>query len=61
MLHNKQLLQSKRRELETIAQALLKKEILHKDDLDALIGKRPFEDMELHALSSVAALHTIIN
>jgi AFG3 family protein len=57
----KQLLQSKRRELETIAQALLKKEILHKDDLDALIGKRPFEDMELHALSSVAALHTIIN
>lgn len=40
----KQLLQNKRRELETLAQALLKKEILHKDDLDTLIGKRPFDD-----------------
>ena len=44
----KQLLQNKRRELETIAQALLKKEILHKDDLEALIGKRPFDEQADH-------------
>lgn len=40
----KQLLLDKRNELETIAQALLKKEILFKSDLDELIGERPFED-----------------
>lgn len=45
----KDLLTGKRRELETIAKELLKKEILHKDDLERLIGKRPFEDINLQS------------
>jgi cell division protease FtsH len=40
--HTKQLLTSKRRELEIIAQELLKKEIIFQTDLERLIGKRPF-------------------
>ncbi|HTF80963.1 MAG TPA: ATP-dependent zinc metalloprotease FtsH [Cytophagales bacterium] len=39
----KNLLNDKRHELETIAKELLKKEILFQTDLEALIGKRPFE------------------
>ncbi|EMR02356.1 ATP-dependent zinc metalloprotease FtsH [Cesiribacter andamanensis] len=38
----KQLLKDKTRELEIIAQELLKKEIIYQYDLDRLIGKRPF-------------------
>ncbi len=40
----KKLLQEKRKELETIAQELLDKEILFQYDLERLIGKRPFEE-----------------
>ncbi len=43
----KELLIAKHRELETIAKELLKKEILHKDDLERLIGKRPFEELSV--------------
>ncbi|OWY21130.1 ATP-dependent metallopeptidase FtsH/Yme1/Tma family protein [Sphingobacteriales bacterium UPWRP_1] len=43
----KDLLTEKREQLELLAQELLKKEILYKDDLERLIGKRPFED-QLH-------------
>jgi len=39
----KRLLVDKRRELEIIAQELLKKEIIFQTDLERLIGKRPFE------------------
>jgi AFG3 family protein len=39
----KQLLIDKRKELELIAQELLKKEIIFQTDLEVLIGKRPFE------------------
>ena len=39
----KRLLSEKRRELEIIAQELLKKEIIFQTDLERLIGKRPFE------------------
>lgn len=39
----KQLLNSKRTELERLAQELLKKEILFQYDLESIIGKRPFE------------------
>ncbi len=42
--HTKNLLTSKREQLETIAQKLLDKEILFKDDLVQLIGKRPFKE-----------------
>jgi cell division protease FtsH len=40
----KQLLLGKRAELESVAQELLKKEIIFKDDLERLVGKRPYED-----------------
>lgn len=38
------LLKDKRKEVEIIAGELLKKEVLYKDDLERLIGKRPFEE-----------------
>lgn len=38
----KQLLIDKREELESLAKALLKREIIFQKDLEALIGKRPF-------------------
>ncbi len=41
--YTKELLTEKREDLETIAQALLKKEILFKSDLEELIGQRPSE------------------
>ncbi|MBL0308844.1 MAG: ATP-dependent zinc metalloprotease FtsH [Bacteroidetes bacterium] len=40
------LLNSKRKELDDLANLLLKKEVLFKDDLERLIGKRPFEIVE---------------
>lgn len=43
----KALLESKRKEVEIIAEALLSKEVLYKDDLERLIGKRPFEEKKL--------------
>jgi AFG3 family protein len=39
----KDLLNERRNELEKIAQALLKKEVIYQPDLEDLIGKRPFE------------------
>jgi AFG3 family protein len=39
-----ELLADKKSELESIAVELLKKEVLFKDDLERLIGKRPFDD-----------------
>jgi AFG3 family protein len=40
---SKMLLNNKRKELEVIAQELLKKEIIFQSDLETLIGKRPFD------------------
>jgi AFG3 family protein len=40
---SKKLLNDKRKELEIIAQELLKKEIIFQQDLETLIGKRPFD------------------
>ena len=40
----KALLIEKKKEVETIAQELLKREVLFKSDVEALIGKRPYED-----------------
>lgn len=48
----KVLLNEKRDQLEVIAQALLKKEILFKSDLEEIIGHRPFE-VEQHAEGAV--------
>lgn len=39
----KSLLESRRKELEIVAQELLKREILFQTDLEELIGKRPFD------------------
>jgi AFG3 family protein len=41
-----QLLLEKREQLEALANRLLEKEVLFKDDLEALFGKRPFERQE---------------
>lgn len=40
---SKNLLKEKRKELEILAQELLKKEIIFQSDLETLIGKRPFD------------------
>jgi cell division protease FtsH len=40
----KALLTEKKKEVEIIAQELLKREVLFKSDVEALIGKRPYED-----------------
>lgn len=42
----KQLLNDKRRELEAIAKELLKREVILKQDVERLIGKRPYEENE---------------
>ena len=40
-LRAQNLLKEKRKELEVLAQELLDKEVLHRDDVERLIGKRP--------------------
>lgn len=41
------LLTLKRNEVEILAKELLEKEVLHKSDVEILIGKRPFEDKKI--------------
>jgi cell division protease FtsH len=41
------LLREKREEVEKLAKELLDKEVLHKSDVEELIGKRPFEEKKL--------------
>ncbi len=43
----KELLTQKRGDVELLAKELLKKEVLFKSDVEALIGKRPFEEKKL--------------
>jgi AFG3 family protein len=43
----KQLLTDKRRELDLLANALLEKEVLHKSDIERLIGPRPWAESEI--------------
>lgn len=42
-----QLLTEKKEEVEKLAKELLDKEVLHKSDVEELIGKRPFEEKKL--------------
>jgi cell division protease FtsH len=49
----RQLLTDKRAEVETLANALLEKEVLFQSDVEALIGKRPFEDKKPLAVDDV--------
>ncbi|MDX2002927.1 MAG: ATP-dependent zinc metalloprotease FtsH [Chitinophagales bacterium] len=44
----KKLLVEKREQLELVAKELLQKEIIYKDDLERLIGKRPYEEKHHH-------------
>lgn len=43
----KQLLRQKKKEVEDLAHALLDKEVLHKDDVETIIGKRPYEEKKV--------------
>jgi cell division protease FtsH len=43
----KKLLTEKREQVELLAKALLDKEVLHKSDVEELIGKRPFEEKKI--------------
>jgi AFG3 family protein len=52
------LLTEKRNEVEKLAKELLEKEVLHKSDVETLIGKRPFEEkklLEVEAENTAAA------
>jgi cell division protease FtsH len=42
--HTKELLRLKSKEVEKLAEALLDKEVLFQSDVEALIGKRPYEE-----------------
>ena len=44
-IRTKKLLTEKRSELNLLAEELLKNEVLHKDDLVHLFGKRPFDEV----------------
>ena len=46
-IRTKKLLTEKRAQVETIARTLLEKEVLHKSDVEELIGKRPFEEKKI--------------
>ncbi|SJZ62183.1 ATP-dependent zinc metalloprotease FtsH [Sediminibacterium ginsengisoli] len=50
-----QLLTEKRNEVEILAKELLDKEVLHKSDVEQLIGKRPFEEKKILEVDPNAA------
>ena len=49
----KTLLQDKAKEVEIIAQELLKNEVLNRDDLVRLLGKRPFQEKNMDYINSI--------
>lgn len=53
----KALLLGKRKELEAVAQELLAREIIFKDDLERLVGKRPYDDKGDHHAEDDAKPH----
>ena len=58
------LLQSKKEEVEKLAQALLTREVLHKSDVEELIGNRPFEEkttLEVSEAESFAPTETTVD
>lgn len=48
----RQLLRDRRQQLDDLAQALLEKEVLHRTDLERIIGKRPFSNNDQSAADS---------
>ena len=51
----KKLLIEKKADVEKLANALLEKEVLFQSDVEALIGKRPFEEKKHLAVEETAA------
>jgi cell division protease FtsH len=54
-VRTKDLLTERRNEVEILAKELLEKEVLFQSDVEALIGKRPYEDKKL--LDDIAVHH----
>ncbi len=60
-LRAQQLLREKRTELDALAKLLLEKEVLFKDDLEELIGKRPFDKSETAEPTAVDTEKTAVS
>ncbi len=59
-----ELLRNKRSAVEILAKELLEKEVLHKSDVETLIGKRPFEEkklLEMEAAEAIAKKELVID
>jgi AFG3 family protein len=56
-LRTKALLTEKKSDVEKLAKALLEKEVLFQSDVEALIGKRPFEHKKLLDEDNVPVMH----
>ena len=54
-----QLLTEKKEEVEKLAKELLDKEVLHKSDVEVLIGKRPFEEKKILEVEETAATEQV--
>jgi len=54
-----QLLTDKREAVEVLAKELLEKEVLFKDDLERLIGKRPFDKPEVPDNTQAATTESV--
>jgi cell division protease FtsH len=54
-LRTKNLLSEHRQQVENLALALLDREVLHKDDVEEILGKRPFEEKKLFTDAAAAA------
>jgi cell division protease FtsH len=54
-LRTKNLLSEHRKQVENLALALLDREVLHKDDVEEILGKRPFEEKKLFTDAEAAA------
>ena len=57
----KQMLVDKTDAVKTIAEELLKREVLFKDDMERLLGKRPFEEDPIAADESPLVPESILN
>jgi cell division protease FtsH len=55
----KSLLIERKEEVEKIALALLEREVLHQQDVEDLIGKRPYEEKKIFASNEVEAIDVV--
>ena len=55
-LRTKKLLIEKKADVEKLANALLEREVLFQSDVEALIGKRPFEEKKSLVVDEAAAV-----